>query len=198
MSSCGRSLKWDLYWHVVMWQVTKMGFVSRCRRVHVTKMGFVSTCWRRRFDSLVTWCPHFVMLYSVHSGRIWSMLGQTLHNNYDNDNKQFNNCFIGDKNETHIYFFSDLYGKLRASGVLSVTQNTLWWRQNEAREKSAQRGAGLVKRVRDGVKTNKQKSSYKIDIKPTTRFVAKRLLWIYSFKLLQTACERFRLAKTFL
>ena len=42
----------------------------------------------------------------------------------------------------HMHFFRDMYAKLsRASGVLSVTPDT--WvtsRQNEAREKSVQRG----------------------------------------------------------
>ena len=44
-----------------------------------------------------------------------------------------------------MHLFSDMYAKLRASGALSVTPKTFWWRQTEAREKSAQRGNQLVK-----------------------------------------------------
>ena len=51
-----------------------------------------------------------------------------------------NNC-----NNKH--FFRDLYAKVRASGVLSVTPKKLWWRQNEAREKSAQSGNEFMKQV---------------------------------------------------
>ena len=46
---------------------------------------------------------------------------------------------------SHMHFFRDLYVKLRTSGVLSVTPETLRWRQNEAREKTAQRVNQLVK-----------------------------------------------------
>ena len=47
----------------------------------------------------------------------------------------------------HMHFFRDLYAELRASGVLSVTPKTYWWRQNEARKKSVQHGDELVKLV---------------------------------------------------
>ena len=48
---------------------------------------------------------------------------------------------IGDKNDCnpHVHFFRDLYAKLNASGVLSMTPKTLWWRQNEARERARNR-----------------------------------------------------------
>ena len=55
---------------------------------------------------------------------------------------------IGDKNDcNNKHFFRELYAKVRASGVLSVTPKKLWWRQNEAREKSAQSGSELMKQV---------------------------------------------------
>ena len=61
-------------------------------------------------------------------------------------------------------FFSNVLAKLRASRVLSVMPKTLWWRQNEVPEKSAQHSIQLVRQelVMVSPKVTLQ-NSYEID-----------------------------------